>query len=463
MGENNEVEKALDRYRKAAEKDKELQKYKNQAVKGTADLATAQNYSRRAGEISSDVLEDVLQGVEDEATRKQVISAVLKENYQNVIANTKAVQKSVNESAGVGLNPILADYDAGVADEISDSISRYEDVEAGISAVVNDIVVQSQKYTDISMRKNAEFQSNSGMEVLVTREYDDVGVHTTDKGGGEVCQWCLSRCGTDVPYDEAYQRGMFERHPGCGCVITYKTKKGAFRQGRGDWGTNNWHTVREKKEREKRIISNEAYTQNYKPVIRGKSAEFSLLSGRNIVATKVEGYSDNMYVSEKVTIKPKALHNISKATAMAVKTFNIAEQSRPDIIVVNDEEIAYALACYNAVKNAIFYSPTVGDRAKAKIFQQGMAQSNDMYSTPFHEMWHCKQAMEYEKKHGKITKENYKEYLAVLKAECKAKIDRLGITEENVSEISKYASDMYFAENYDEVEAEYNTLKALKG
>lgn len=229
-----------------------------QAGKGIADLETMQNYSRRAGEISSYVLGDVLHDIEDEATRNQVVSAVLKENYQNVIANTKAVQKSVNESAGVGLNPILADYDAGIADEISNSISQYEDVEAGISAVANDIVVQSQKYADSSMRKNAEFQSNSGMEVLVTREYDDVGVHTTDKGGGEVCQWCLSRCGTDVSYDEAYQRGMFERHPGCGCVITYKSKKGIFRQGRGDWGTNNWHTVREAKERERRIdFSNE--------------------------------------------------------------------------------------------------------------------------------------------------------------------------------------------------------------
>lgn len=258
MSEKNEVEKALDRYRKAAEKDRELQKYGNQAVKGTADLATAQNYSRRAGEISSNVLENVLQGVEDEATRKQVISAVLKENYKNVIANTEAVQRSVNESAGVGLNPILANYDAGVADEISDSISRYESTDEALSAVANDVVVQSQKYADISMRKNAEFQSNSGMEVLVTREYDDVGVHTTDKGGGEVCQWCLSRCGTDVPYDEAYQRGMFERHPGCGCVITYKSKKGIFRQGRGDWGTNNWHTVREAKERERRIRKNDS-------------------------------------------------------------------------------------------------------------------------------------------------------------------------------------------------------------
>ena len=51
-------------------------------------------------------------------------------------------------------------------------------------------------------------------------------MHTTDKGGGEDCQWCKARCGTNVPYKLAYERGVFERHPVCGCIITYQSKKG---------------------------------------------------------------------------------------------------------------------------------------------------------------------------------------------------------------------------------------------
>ena len=39
------------------------------------------------------------------------------------------------------------------------------------------------------------------------------------------------------------------------------------------------------------------------------------------------------------------------------------------------------------------------------------------------------QTTEYEKKHNKITQENDAEYLTVLMAECKAKLDRLDITE----------------------------------
>ena len=54
-------------------------------------------------------------------------------------------------------------------------------------------------------------------------------------------------------------------------------------------------------------------------------------------------------------------------------------------------------------------------------------------------MYHCKQAQEYEKKHGKITSENYHNYIDDLRVECKKKLDTLGITDENVGEISNYA------------------------
>ena len=70
--------------------------------------------------------------------------------------------------------------------------------------------------------------------------------------------------------------------------------------------------------------------------------------------------------------------------------------------------------------------------------------------------------MEYEKKHGKITEDNYAEYITQLRIECKAKFDRLGISEKNISVISAYAARSYKYGKYDEVEAEYETKKALE-
>lgn len=58
-----------------------------------------------------------------------------------------------------------------------------------------------------------------------------------------------------------------------------------------------------------------------------------------------------------------------------------------------------------------------------------------------------------------MTRENRGEYLDALCKKCKERIDKLGITRDNAGEISKYAADMYLGERYDEVEAEFMSLR----
>lgn len=65
-------------------------------------------------------------------------------------------------------------------------------------------------------------------------------------------------------------------------------------------------------------------------------------------------------------------------------------------------------------------------------------------------------------KHGKITKESYHEYISNLRAECKDRLDKAGVSEKNVGDISRYAADSYKNGIYDEVEAEFATKKLLK-
>ena len=72
-----------------------------------------------------------------------------------------------------------------------------------------------------------------------------------------------------------------------------------------------------------------------------------------------------------------------------------------------------------------------------------------------HEMWHMKQAEEFRKAGWEITKENRGEYLKELCKKAKKNLDALGITQDNVSEISDYAYQQYQLGRYDETEAEY--------
>lgn len=456
---NGIVQKAKSVYLRLIENDTELIHLRKSIESGKANYEAAQKYSERSGQLAKKAISLVSNG--DLTVTQEILNPILEANYQDVMTVASQAQNVIYEAAKVNLKPATVSYDNTYAEDISAKLENYDDVDEALNVIENTFISASQNYVDEIGRRSAKFMDESGINVLVSREYDDVGVHTTDKGGGDVCQWCLERCGTDVPYDEAYEMGMFERHPGCGCIITYATKRGVVIQGKGDWETNRWINLREDKEREKRIRSNESFVQNYKPVVRGNGAVFNTLSGTEINAKKVDGY-ENVYISDKTMIKPKALHNINKATKTAIKKFDIDVNNKPTILITDSAEINHVTARYDAVNNLISYTPVIGDRTESILLQEGYAAGDDLYSTPFHEMFHCKQAQWYEKHYGKITADNYNEYIRNLRAESKKNLDAAGITAENVSRISKYAYEMYTFGKYDEVEAEYNTFKALK-
>ena len=213
-------------------------------------LSAYNRFSEEAGNVCVDVLHSIENDVSGEDELRQVTQALFKENHDTVSQATASAIQKMNEDAGVGLKPLKPSYDPSAAGSITEKVMGKDSIREGIDSASNDILLQSQKTADRAMQMNAGFQSKAGMQVLVSREYDNKGIHTTDKGGGEACQWCLSRCGSDVPYQEAYAKGMFERHPGCGCVITYKSSKGTYTQGKGQWENNSW----DERQRERRYL-----------------------------------------------------------------------------------------------------------------------------------------------------------------------------------------------------------------
>ena len=391
---NDIVQKAKSVFLRLIENDAELIRLRKSIESGKANYEAAQKYSERSGQLAKKAILQVSNG--DLTITQEILNPILEANYQDVLNVASQAQNVIYETANVNLRPATVSYDNTYAEDISAKLENYDDVDEALNVMENTFISASQNYVDEIGKRSAKFMDESGINVLVSREYDDVGVHTTDKGGGDVCHWCLERCGTDVPYDEAYDMGMFERHPGCGCIITYTTKRGVVIQGKGDWETNRWINLREDKEREKRIRSNELYIQNYRPVVRGNNAQFKTLSGTEIYAKKVDGYN-NVYISDKAMIKPKALHNINKVTELAIKKINIDVNNKPTILIADSAEINHAIARYDAANNLISYTPVVGDKKQLILLQKGLAVESNPYSTPFHEMYHCKQAQEYEK------------------------------------------------------------------
>lgn len=146
--------------------------------------------------------------------------------------------------------------------------------------------------------------------------------------------------------------------------------------------------------------------------------------------------------------KPKALNAINQNTEKALKEYGVPSERKPTIVILADDELKNALGLYDPCTNTVYYSQSI---AKQEI--QKLAGGKDAVER--HEMWHMKQAEEFRKVGWEITKENRSEYLKELCKKAKKNLDALGITQDNVSEISDYAYQQYQLGRYDETEAEY--------
>ena len=191
------------------------------------------------------------------------------------------------------------------------------------------------------------------------------------------------------------------------------------------------------------VKRNEWKDQAYRPVARGE-ASTTFIKQQKINIKRVESYSE-IYISDQTNIKPRALHTLNQRTEQALKEWEVSLERKPKIIIVSPDEMPTAYGKYDAIQNVVFYIPQITD---SKVIK-------DQGNIEFHEMWHMKQAENFRKRYGEITRENYDKYIENACKEAKKTIDRAGITEYNISDISSYADQMFWIDRYDEVEAEY--------
>ena len=247
MDYTNVLTSLLRMYRRQMDSDREVARFYAKCRDGTATYTDVYALADKAGIkmsglLKKQILETFPNGVPPEAV-DAILPPMLREQCETVLVGADRVQTIANTKAGVRLKPVdmVPDEERilGLTEHFKES--GFTDEAAGL------ITNLSRSAVDESIRANAEFQNDSGMKVTVTRTYDDVGLND----GKTPCQWCLDRCGEDVPYSEAFSRGMFERHEGCGCIIDIKSAKGSKRQ--TDWTRNKWEDSPEVLNRRKTI------------------------------------------------------------------------------------------------------------------------------------------------------------------------------------------------------------------
>lgn len=178
---------------------------------------------------------------------------------------------------------------------------------------------------------------------------------------------------------------------------------------------------------------------------------------------RVNNYHENtIYVSSQVSMKRKQLYNINRRINIALKI--LGEETKPDIFIISQKEMhTNAIASYDFVNSIIFLTPNLGgNKYEVYKYTQYFARSEEPISTILHELIHWKDADQYKKRNGAITVNNMMEYFNYCENKAIKELEMYHIDDYNVSNISRYALDLYKIKDFDEVLVEYKVKIMLK-
>lgn len=205
-------------------------------------------------------------------------------------------------------------------------------------------------------------------------------------------------------------------------------------------------------------------SQMRKPVLLdGKTVETKMGS---VNLRKVRGYDSNVFVSEKVHLESEEIRAFVKRTHKAMNEWGIPKKYKPQIQIVGYGELG-AYGSYDPRTGVVRYAAEIKSQDELDLlplkYSNIVPESIPKFGeTERHEMWHMNQAVSFRERGWNITQQNYLKYLKILRSECKIRLDSLGITKDNIGEVSLYADTMYKHGLYDEAEAEYMVHKRGK-
>lgn len=188
------------------------------SISSSTSYDDAYEYASRYGEHLANTIQSL--NVDEDwywGTAMQVWGPSFTEMHEDINGICSTIQANKNKSAKIGIKPQRTKF--------------YED---DLSVLVNKVIEQpallpqqsthfAEKIVDRVQKANMQFALDSGIEVVVTRTYDGVGLRRGTTSA-ESCEFCLSRAGVHnfKGTDRAALSGVFDRHEGCECTIDYK-------------------------------------------------------------------------------------------------------------------------------------------------------------------------------------------------------------------------------------------------
>lgn len=181
----------------------------------------ASEYAVRVGEhlaaafrnnLSSGVLPD---GKMYYNIAERAVRPAIENNRLLVNGISEQVQRTLNESAGIGLAVQTPTPNTDRVDGIINRLTQAEQYDDAAWLLDEPIINISQSFVDDFIRTNAEFHAQSGLPAMITR--------TTS---GECCDWCAELAGRYEYGSSTMPQDIFRRHERCRCMVLYDPADG---------------------------------------------------------------------------------------------------------------------------------------------------------------------------------------------------------------------------------------------
>lgn len=220
----------------------DIQAIDRKVRRGIATQADISKYANFVGQAGSAAMKQVLKldtlpdATMYEEIAEQTITPVMDDMYSYVNTEAALQLRSMDRKTGMNIGIRKGTEPSRRIKAVVDMASGQTAQEALDNALTDPVIATARKFYDDFQRENADLRDSLGFEEVVIRKYDDRGLH----GGKDRCQWCLDREGT-WSLLEAHINGVFERHPGCGCLIEVITPDKP--QVQTDWTHNVWTDI----------------------------------------------------------------------------------------------------------------------------------------------------------------------------------------------------------------------------
>lgn len=227
-----------------------------------------------------------------------------------------------------------------------------------------------------------------------------------------------------------------------------------------------WHDrANTLEEKTKQFSLNTNEQKYYRPVFKediSKTFERKIEGETITIDThKANTLCDNVYISDKVKLKRKELHNFDMQVRKAFDMLGEVETSgKPEICIVTPEEMRVnAIASYMPMQNVLNVNSAYFSTSDLSDLQENLACPQDGLSTILHELIHWQDAKNYRAKFGSIN--DYFEYCDYLNKIYAPKVEKLINNGYNIEDISEYAFECLKDKAMDEVYNEYRVSKLL--